>query len=163
MAIIEQTTEIDAPIDLVYQVSQDYSVRYEWDPFPEKISVVNGSHGQMTVGTQVLVRSKARMEMLVEFVQIAPPKRAAIKMVRGPWFIAKFAGSWIFEVKGPETTIARFKYSISTRPTLLRWLLDPIAGAYFHRTATKRLVGLKRYCESDECRKLRPASGSFGA
>ena len=72
MALIEHDIEISAPADLVSRVSQDYSVRYEWDPFPESISVVRGSMNPPTVGTQVLVRSKLGMEMLVEFVQVAP-------------------------------------------------------------------------------------------
>ena len=148
MAIVEHSIEISAPVELVSLISQDYSVRYEWDPFPEAISVVRGSMNPPTVGTQVLVRSKLGMEMLVEFVQVDHPHRAAIKMVKGPSAIAKFAGSWIFEGINTNLTIARFRYSVSTRPHFLSWAGDRIAAAYFSKTTQKRLVGLKRYCES---------------
>ena len=148
MPLVEKSIQIDAPVELVYQVSQDYEVRYEWDPFPERISVVAGSPQGLCVGTQVLVRSKLGMEMLVEFVQVAPPFRAAIKMIRGPNLIEKFAGSWIFEPIGEISTVARFRYSISTRPAWLAWMGNFIAILYFSRTAERRLAGLKRYCES---------------
>lgn len=148
MAIDEHSIEISAPASLVSQVSQDYSVRYEWDPFPESISVVHGSMNPPSVGTRVLVRSKLGMEMLVEFVQIVHPNRAAIKMVKGPLAIAKFAGTWIFEDIQGHSTVARFRYTISTRPRLLSWAGDRLAAACFSRTTKKRLLGLKRYCES---------------
>lgn len=148
MPLVEKTIKIDAPIELVYKVSQDYSVRYDWDPFPEKISLVFGSRAELQIGTQVLVRSKLGMEMIVEFVQVSPPTRAAIKMVSGPWFMEKFAGSWIFESQGTNVTVVRFRYAISTRPAWLAFVGDRVATDYFSHTAAKRLVGLKNYCEN---------------
>ncbi len=148
MAIVEHTIEIAAPIERVWRVSQDYSVRYEWDPFPESIAVVRGSMNPPAIGSQVLVKSRLGMHMLVEFVQVAPPERAAITMVKGPWPIGKFAGSWIFERSGQAATIVRFRYSIATRPAWLAWAGDWLATTYFTRTTKKRLLGLQRYCES---------------
>jgi hypothetical protein len=155
MPIVEKTLLIEAPAELVYRVSQDYSVRYEWDPFPEKISVVSDPALALHVGTQILVRSKLGMQMVVEFVQLAPPNRAAIKMIKGPIFIAKFAGSWIFEPAGPGVTLARFRYSLSTRPRLLAWASDWLAVWYFSRTASARLAGLKRYCEAAALQEIK--------
>lgn len=68
MASIESKVTIMAPVDFVYRVSQDYAVRYDWDPFPENISVVSGDPDALSVGTQVKVKSKLGMDMLVEFV-----------------------------------------------------------------------------------------------
>lgn len=146
MAILEFTLEIDSPIQLVYRVSQDYAVRYEWDPFPEDIRVVKGSD-EPAPGTQVLVKSKLGASMLVEFVQVQPPSRAAVVMIRGPWYLSKFAGSWIFRERSPLRTEARFRYTITARPWLLRWFMEPLATLYFSRVIKQRLRGLKRYCE----------------
>lgn len=148
MTIIESRATINAPIDFVYQTTQDYSVRYEWDPFPENISVVSGDPNALSVGTQVQVKSKLGMGMLVEFVQVMPPERAAVKMIRGPWFLEKFAGSWIFQGTGQgERTEARFRYTIVAKPRALRHLLEPLAALYFSRVVDRRLAGLKTYCE----------------
>jgi hypothetical protein len=114
MALIERQVHIAAPIDAVYRTSQDYAVRYEWDPFPESIAVVAGEPGGPFVGTQVSIESRLGMRMLVEFVQVKPPTHAAVKMIEGPWMLAKFAGSWIFQLVSPNLTTARFRYSIVT-------------------------------------------------
>lgn len=148
MANIESRVTINAPVDFVYRVSQDYAVRYDWDPFPEKISVVSGDPNALTVGTRVRVNSKLGMGMLVEFVQVMPPTRAAVKMIAGPWFLEKFAGSWIFQdVPASAQTEARFRYTIIAKPKLLRFLVEPLAALYFSRVVSKRLAGLKAYCE----------------
>jgi hypothetical protein len=47
---VEHSIEISAPAELVGHISQDYSVRYEWDPFPESISVVRGSMSPPPLG-----------------------------------------------------------------------------------------------------------------
>jgi hypothetical protein len=57
MARVEFQLFIDAPVDLVYAVSQDYSVRYEWDPFPENIAFLNGAT-QIEAGVAVRVTAK---------------------------------------------------------------------------------------------------------
>lgn len=147
MALIEYSLEIHAPVATVWRVSQDYAVRYDWDPFPERIDVVGGDAQALHRGTQVLVHSKLGMRMLVEFVQVSPPERAAIAMVNGPWFLSKFAGSWIFQEETSQRTIARFRYTVVTAPSWLRWLMEPAATFYFTQVVKKRLAGLKVYCE----------------
>ena len=147
MALIEHSLEIDAPAATVWRVSQDYAVRYDWDPFPERIEVVGDAAQPLQRGTQVLVHSKLGMQMRVEFVQVNAPERAAIAMVEGPWFLSKFAGSWIFQAATPQRTLARFRYTVVAAPWWLRWLIEPLAAIYFTQVVKKRLAGLKRYCE----------------
>ncbi len=154
MASVERHVTISAPVDAVYRISQDYAVRYDWDPFPENISVVSGDPEALSVGTQVMVKSKLGMDMLVEFVQVMPPTRAAVKMIKGPWFLEKFAGSWIFQVShSGSQTEARFRYTIIARPRALRFLVEPLAALYFSRVVAKRLAGLKAYCETRHAAK----------
>jgi len=147
MALIEHQTTIAAPIERVYRVSQDYAVRYEWDPFPEHIELVAGPVGAPARGTQVDIRSRLGLAMRVEFVQVQPPTRAAVKMVQGPWFLEKFAGSWVFQALSADSTAARFRYSFNAGPGLLRPLIEPLAALYFSRVVAKRLAGLKAFCE----------------
>jgi hypothetical protein len=45
MPRIEYHLDIQAPIEKVYEISQDYSIRYEWDPFPDNIALLNGATG----------------------------------------------------------------------------------------------------------------------
>ena len=148
MAIVEASVRIAAPVSQVYRISQDYAVRYDWDPFPDHIEVVGQATDALRVGTQVRITSKLGMHMLVQFVQLQPPERAAVTMLSGPWMLAKFAGSWIFLDDANGQTQARFRYTVVTRPAMLRWLIEPLAVAYFERVVHRRLAGLKAYCET---------------
>lgn len=51
MALIERHITIAAPLGRVYGISQDYSVRYLWDPFPEEIAVISGPSDGISVGS----------------------------------------------------------------------------------------------------------------
>jgi uncharacterized protein YndB with AHSA1/START domain len=148
MSLIERHTTIAAPIQLVYRVTQDYSIRYRWDPFPEDIAIVSGPADGLSVGTRVRVRSKLGMAMQVEFVQVLPPFRTAIRMVQGPWFLQKFAGTWILQEVDAGATNVRFRYLVLTRPATLRFFVEPIVRLYFTAVVERRLAGLKAYCET---------------
>ncbi|WP_415890765.1 hypothetical protein ACMXYV_05495 [Neptuniibacter sp. SY11_33] len=96
MPSITYSIDIAKPIDEVYAITQDYDVRYEWDPFPEHIEMINGAT-EIAIGTQVKVIAKSGLEMVVEFVQIKPPYVAAIRMIEGPIILRNFAGSWLLK------------------------------------------------------------------
>ncbi|MDG9922832.1 MULTISPECIES: SRPBCC family protein [unclassified Pseudomonas] len=148
MPMIEYQLIIQAPIAQVYDVSQDYSVRYDWDPFPDHIEVVSGNSERLEIGNRVLIRSKLGMRMLVEFVQVKPCQRAAITMLEGPWFLRSFAGSWIFQEPEPGLTLTRFRYTLTTRPHWLSFVIEPIAACYFRIVVRQRLNGLKSFWET---------------
>lgn len=98
-------------------------------------------------GNKVFVRSKLGMSMVVGFVQVTPPTRAAIIMVTGLWFIKKFAGTWIFEAINPMQTRARFRYSIQIQTPVLRQMIESLALACFQHHVRKCLIGLKKFYE----------------
>ncbi len=87
------------------------------------------------------------MGMRVAFGQLQPPTRAAVKMVQGPWFLSKFAGSWVFQAQSADITLARFRYTLVAAPRPLHRLIEPLAALYFSRVVAKRLAGLKAFCE----------------
>ena len=146
MARVAYDLTIHAPIALVYQISQDYAVRYEWDPFPESIRLLNGAQ-QIEIGTQVAVTAKSGLYMEVEYVQVKPPSTAAIKMTRGPRILSAFSGSWLFKSVTNNQTHAKFVYSIKTSWWTIPWVSEWIAQRYFSKLVQARLDGLKTYCE----------------
>lgn len=145
--IIEHALTIKAPIAEVYRVSQDYTVRYAWDPFPEHIAMLGGAT-ELAIGSRVLVLAKSGLRMEVEFVQVRPPESAAIVMRNGPFFLQAFAGSWNFRAEGDARTLAKFRYSLKMKRWLLPALSEKLAGWYFKRLVVKRLQGLQTYCEN---------------
>jgi hypothetical protein len=143
--LIEHSLLIHAPADSVYRTSQDYAVRYEWDPFPEHIAQLGS--GPLQVGSKVTVKAKSGLSMTVEFVQFQPPTVAAINMVEGPVFLRKFAGSWSFRSEGDAATLVRFRYNLKMQRWALPVLTERLAAFYFQHQVKRRLQGLKRYCE----------------
>jgi len=147
MPIIEAALVIHAPREVVYSISQDYSVRAEWDPFTDRLEMADGSIYFVKPGARVVVRAKFGASMTVEFVHVDSPERVAVKMVDGPWYLRKFAGTWIFEKIDERATLARFRYLVAARRGAFRKAMDVIAAWYFHRVVLQRLAGLKTYCE----------------
>lgn len=146
MAIIEYELTINAPPAAVYQASQDYSVRYQWDPFPEKIELLEGAT-EVGIGVKTRVIAKSGLSMVVEFVQVAPPTTASIVMIKGPAFMRSFAGSWVFKPTDSNTTRAKFRYSVKTRTWAIPPISEFIAALYFKKAVVARLNGLKQFCE----------------
>lgn len=146
MARIEYELTIHAPIALVYDISQDYVVRYEWDPFPDNIRLLNGAQ-HIKIGTQVAVTAKSGWYMEVEFVQVKPPSAAAIKMTKGPIMLRTFSGSWLFKSISATDTHAKFVYSIKTHWWTIPWVSELVVRWYFSRIIQSRLDGLKTYYE----------------
>ena len=146
MALIEYGLTINAPHAVVYAASQDYSVRYQWDPFPERIELL-GCATEVGIGVRTLVVAKSGLTMEVEFVQVAPPTTAAIVMTKGPAFIRSFAGSWVFKPLTCGTTKANFRCVIKTKKWAVPVISEYIASLYFKRVVKARLNGLKQYCE----------------
>ncbi len=71
MPPVEATIEINAPIADVYRISQDHKVRFDWDPFPDRLDMLDGAGYAPEIGKQVAVKSRLGMSMLVQFVQIS--------------------------------------------------------------------------------------------
>jgi len=147
MSRIECQLNIKAPIERIYEVSQDYSIRYDWDPFPDKIMLLNGAT-QIAKGVSVLVIAKIGLKMEVEFVQLSPPTTATIVMRRGPAILKSFAGSWVFKAISPTQTNVKFVYSIKTTWWSFPFFSERVAGWYFRSAVRLRLRGLKEYCEA---------------
>lgn len=51
-------------------------------------------------------------------------------MIEGPRVLARFSGSWNFTERIQGSTEVKFTYNFRARPTWLRWLLEPLIGAF---------------------------------
>ena len=127
MSRVVHEVEIQSTPERIYEISQDYALRYQWDPFPEKIEFLDGATA-LQVGTRVRVTAKSGLVMDVEYVQYSPPGVAAIKMTSGPAVLRNFAGSWQFKALANGNTRAIFKYSIRTKTWTIRLVSEPLAA-----------------------------------
>lgn len=134
---------------MLFDLSQDYSKRLAWDPFPESYRFLNGT--QPAKGLQLEIVAKNGFSMTVEYVSYKRPSVVAIKMVRGPWAFAKFAGSWTFQKIPPDSSKVTFKYNIIGAPSWLRYIVTPVINFVFGRSAKRRLAALNDYMEKLDC------------
>jgi ribosome-associated toxin RatA of RatAB toxin-antitoxin module len=141
----DESIMIEASPAELFGLSQDYDRRLEWDPFLRSASLVGAR--QAGVGVRAVCVARSGWAMETEYVSFNPPRAAAVKMTRGPWFLAAFAGSWRFEEIEPGRTRVGFCYSLQARPRALSWLLAPILARSFARDTQARLRALKEAAE----------------
>jgi ribosome-associated toxin RatA of RatAB toxin-antitoxin module len=142
MPTIETTIEIEAPDEVVFDLSQDYRLRLDWDPFVRALRFENGA-AAAAVGVRTWVRAKNGLSMTVEYVTFDRPRRVAMRMISRSVLFERFAGTWVFERVSPARTRVTFRYGFETRWRVLRSLLDPLIVRRLTRDMRARLAGLK--------------------
>ena len=146
MPIIEESITIDAPAAGLFALSQDYGLRREWDPFTGDMRFLDGATAASR-GVRVWFRARNGLVMEVEFVSVRPPRSVAMKMLRGPGFLKRFAGTWLFVPQADGRTRVTFRYSFEPRWRWLAPVVSPIFAWTFRRQLRARLRGLKRGAE----------------
>ena len=126
----------------VFALTQDYSRRLSWDPFLRRAELVGGASAA-GVGVRSWCVARMGVGMETEYVSFAPPRIAAVKMTRGPWFLESFGGAWEFTPAGAGATTVSFRYQFRTRPRWLSWLIEPLARRWFSWETRKRVVALE--------------------
>lgn len=140
MAIVEVRELIRTSQAEAFELSQDYTRRQEWDPFAASLAGYKRDPSNRFADITAWHGAKMRVEYIAWF----PPERAAIRMEKGPFVLASFAGSWAFKQQG-DVVDARFRYQIKAKP-LWKWL-EPLMLLYFRWETRRRLRALKRYLE----------------
>jgi hypothetical protein len=143
---IERSITVRAEREPLFWLMQDYSRRLEWDEFLSEARLVGGA-SRAGVGVRAWCVDQKGRGMETEYVSFQPPDRVAVKMTRGPWLLASFAGSWIYASADDGGTRVTFKYHIKTRPRWLARLMDPFVIEAFADEMEKRLESMKRHIE----------------
>jgi hypothetical protein len=141
--------DIDAPCDRVFDVIHDYGARLEWDTLLSKACIVDGSK-EAGLGVKTLCvggSTVAGFGMETVYISFDRPHVAAVRMTRGPWFVASFAASIRHKALGENRSRVTYKFRITGRPKWLVFVLDPILRVVFRRETRRRLGSLKRYVE----------------
>ena len=139
----EHAAVVDGRPDVVFAITQDYAHRLRWDPFLREARLVDGAL-EPAVGVRAWCVARSRFGMETEYVAYKPPRIAAVKMTRGPWFLESFGGAWEFESVEPDRTRVMFRYQLRVRPRWLAGLLEPIARRWFSRETRLRVVALAK-------------------
>jgi ribosome-associated toxin RatA of RatAB toxin-antitoxin module len=143
VARVEASVVVAVSAGDAFDLTQDYALRLEWDPFLRSLEFLDGATATAP-GVRVRVRARNGFTMEVDYVSVDRPSRVAMRMLKGPWFLKRFAGTWEFTALDESSTRITFVYGFESRPAWLRPLLDPIIKLVFARDVGDRLKGLAR-------------------
>ena len=86
--------------------------------------------------------------MATIYVSFNRPSVASVKMTRGPFILESFAATLRQDATTTGGTRVTYRYSFTSRPRWLAFLLNPIMQCVFHRETQQRLTALKRFLEA---------------
>lgn len=149
MRSLDASVEIRAEPAAVFDLIHDYDRRLEWDPFLRQARLLGGaSRAALGVRSLCVARfSNGGLGMETVYVSFDRPRLAAVRMVKGPPILRSFAASLRQDPVGPGLTRVTYRFNVSTRPSWLQPVLDPVVNAFFLRETRQRLRALKRFFE----------------
>lgn len=133
---------IAATAETLFDLTQDYGQRLAWDPFLRR-AVLAGGAQEPAVGVHAVCTDHWGLMMETEYVSFKRPEVCGVRMVRGPWVIRDFVGSWRFVALADGLTEVKFRYHLAVRPAFLA----PVVTAVFRRQMRRRLESLKVFAQ----------------
>jgi ribosome-associated toxin RatA of RatAB toxin-antitoxin module len=149
MAIVEHATEVHGAIEDVFDLSQSYALRLDWDPFVRAQRALDGAE-RADKGVRTETISRHRMRMVTEYLTFRRPTLVGMKMLEGPPIFRTFSGSWRFSALGPDRTAVAFRYSFTCRPTPLARPMERIGRWYLGRDIERRLGAFRTACDDGD-------------
>ena len=136
---------INKPAVVIFNYTQDYNKRLEWDTLLKQAELINGA---TEAGKGVKARCVARngLGMETRYVTFSRPWTTAIKMTKGPYMFKKFAGSWTFRDVTAGTAKVTFLYNYRLRFPFT--LVGGMIKSNLRDNVRKRLRGLKKCVEA---------------
>ena len=113
--MFRQTIEVAAEPVVLFDLTQDYARRLDWDPFLKEARLLGGAD-EPGVGVRAWCVAWYGFGMETVYVTWSPPAMAAVRMTRGPALLAAFAGAWRFAEVGRGLTRVTFRYHLKARP-----------------------------------------------
>lgn len=144
----------EAAFDLLH----DYDRRLAWDPFLREARLLDDAVcADVGVSSRCVARwAVGGMGMDTVYVSFRRPDVAAVKMTRGPAFLASFAASLRQRGRksddGDDVTEVTYRYHFAVRPAgrvgaPLRAVMEPVVEAVFRHETARRLQALKAFLE----------------
>lgn len=131
----------------LFDLSQNYDRRMEWDSYLSEAYLLHGATAAGT-GIDSFCRSTSGAVLISRYVSYKPPVVAAVTMTQGPAVLQRFSGSWRFKPLGSTLTEVAFTYNFRTRPAWLRWLVEPVVAYFYRRDMIRRLAAFKAWAEA---------------
>ena len=150
MAHSEISEVIPAPSSAVFDLLHDYTRRLEWDTLLQAAYLAGGAKAAAKGVTAVGVgrKSLGSIALKTVYVTFERPTLAAVRMINAPVFFESWAASIRHEDVSPRESRLTYKFKFTTRPSILRFVLDPFMERLFIWETRKRLQALKAFFEA---------------
>lgn len=140
-----ETVLIEKSAETVFDFTQDYNKRLQWDTFLKKADLIDGAI-KADKGVKAYCVAKNGIGMVTEYVTYNRPRVTAIKMTKGPYIFKSFLGSWTFKELAESKTEVIFLYSFSLRFPFN--ILTIFIKKNLQTNVKQRLVDLKNNIEN---------------
>lgn len=149
MPTIEARATVDVEPAVAFAISQTHGAqRLRWDRFIRSERLLDGAV-QQGRGVRTWTRHRWGTSMISECVSFHPPTHTGMRMVKGPWFFARFAGGWRFNPAPRGGTEAIWRYNFSCRPAWLAPAAEWIGKRVLQREIEARLAGFAAGCADE--------------
>lgn len=138
---------IPAPSTAVFDLLHDYARRLEWDTLLDAAYLADGHQAAGQGVTSVCVGrwSLGRIALKTVYVTFDRPRVAAVRMVNAPPLFESWAASIRHrDLPNGESRIT-YTFRFTTKPRLLRLILDPLVAALFRWETRRRLRALRAH------------------
>jgi len=137
---------IDEKPEQVFDFTQDYNKRLQWDTFLKRADLIEGAT-TADKGVKAYCVAKNGIGMVTEYVTYNRPKVTAIKMTEGPYLFKSFLGSWTFKEISEGKTEVIFLYSFTLRFPFN--VLTLFIKKNLQANVKQRLIDLKKNIERE--------------
>ena len=143
----EVSEVIPAPGGVVFDLLHDYERRLEWDTLLQAAYLDDGFTAAEKGATSVCVGrwTLGGIALKTVYVTFQRPTLAAVKLVNEPPFFGKWAASIHHEELSEGESRVTYKFHFTSRPAMLRFILEPIMQRVFLWETRKRLRALRAY------------------
>jgi len=149
MPIVECSATVGGPIADIFDLSQSYELRLDWDPFVKEQHPVDGT-SRPDKGVQTHTKSRHGLVMISEYLTFRRPTLVGMKMIKGPPIFSLFSASWRFVEIDPGRTEVVFRYNFSCRPKFLQPIMHRVGVWYLGRDIRRRIEALKTAVETTD-------------
>ena len=147
MKTIRTAIEIAQPQEVVFDVTQDYSIRLEWDPYLSEAYLLKDAP-EPAVGVDAYCKNHNGSVMVSRYISFNRPAVAAVQMVKGPKMLKRFSGAWNVHKIDATSSEVIFTYHFDLRGGIAGEMITPIVRWHFQREMNKRLSAIKAYLEA---------------
>ena len=137
---------IPAKSAIVFKLLHDYDRRLEWDTLLRYASLTRGNTKAQKGATSLCVGKSmfGIIRLETEYITVKPDSLAAVKMINDPPFFSCFAAS-IRHKDQNNGSIATYNFQFHAKPSILKYILEPIMLMYLKHETKKRLNALAHY------------------